>query len=72
MVSRAAGASVEAEQRARERERERERRKWRRLLHGPSTREDKAGQGTWSGGSDDRLRGGRRGFDYRAGAVNRK
>jgi hypothetical protein len=69
-VSRAAGASVEAEQRARERERER--RKWRRLLHGPSTREDKAGQGTWSGGSNDRLCGGWCGSDYRARAVNRK
>jgi hypothetical protein len=36
-----------------ERESERERRKWRRLLHGPSKREDKVGQGTWSGGVDD-------------------
>jgi hypothetical protein len=27
----------------RERESEHDRRKWRRLLHGPSTREDKAG-----------------------------
>jgi hypothetical protein len=37
-----------------ERESERKRRKWRRLLHGTSTREDKAGQGTRSGGVDDR------------------
>jgi hypothetical protein len=34
----------------RERESEHERRKWRRLLHCPSMRKDKADQRTWGGG----------------------